>query len=205
MYYLVEVSDVVRIPPEKFRGPLGKVAMEILRESYEGTLNKAYGGVLAVVDVKTSRIGRLVHGDGATYHRAVVTLLTYKPLEQEVVEAEVTEVTSFGSFLRLGPLEGLVHVSQIADDFISYDGKRGALICKKTRRVLQKGDVVRARVVSVSLSGGSFRGCKVGLTMRQPFLGKIEWIEEDVEKSKPVKGAKPKKPAGAINEQAGLE
>ncbi|MEM4699462.1 MAG: DNA-directed RNA polymerase [Candidatus Nezhaarchaeales archaeon] len=200
MYYVVEVSDIVRIPPDKFRSPLEKAAMEILKESYEGTLNKAYGGVLAVIDVKVSRIGKLIHGDGATYHRAVFTLLTYKPLEQEVVEAEVTEVTSFGSFVRLGPLEGLIHVSQVADDFITYDGKRGALICKKTRRVLQKGDVVRARVVSVSLSGGSFRGCKVGLTMRQPFLGKLEWIMEDVKKSRPVKDVKVKKQAGVSGE-----
>ncbi|RLF11460.1 MAG: DNA-directed RNA polymerase [Thermoprotei archaeon] len=197
MYYLVEVSDIVRIPPDKFRGSLERAAMEVLKEAYEGTMNKTLGGILAVVDVKVSPIGKLVHGDGATYHKAVFKLLTYKPLEHEVVEAEVTEVTSFGTFLRLGPLEGLVHVSQVADDYISYDGKRGALICKNSRRVLQKGDIVRARIVTVSLSSGSFRECKVGLTMRQPFLGKLEWIEEDVEKARtPVKGAKPKKPAG---------
>ena len=197
MYYLVEVSDVVRIPPDKFRGPLERAAMEVLREAYEGTLSKTLGGILAVVDVKVSPMGRLVHGDGATYHRAVFTLLAYKPLEQEVVEAEVTEVTSFGAFLRLGPLEGLVHVSQVADDYISYDGKRGALICKNTRRVLQKGDVVRARVVTVSLSGSSFRECKVGLTMRQPFLGKLEWIEEDLEKARAPPKVKVKKSMGA--------
>jgi len=197
LYYLVEVSDVVRIPPNKFREPLEKSAMEVLKETYEGVMNKTLGGILAVVDVKVSPMGKIVPGDGATYHKAVFTLLTFKPVEHEVVEAEVTEVTSFGAFLRLGPLEGLVHVSQVADDYISYDGKRGALLCKNTKRVLQKGDVVRARVVTVSLSSGSFRDCKVGLTMRQPFLGKLEWIEEDLEKARaPVKGAKAKK-AGA--------
>jgi DNA-directed RNA polymerase subunit E' len=198
MYYFIEASDVVRIPPNKFGSTLEKTAMEVLKEAYEGTLDKELGVVLAIVSAKVSPVGRLIHGDGATYHRVVFTMLTYKPLEHEVVNAEVTEVTSFGAFLRLGPLEGLVHVSQVADDYISYDAKRGALICRKTGRPLQKGDVVRARVVSVSLSGGSLRGCKVGLTMRQPFLGKLEWIKEDLERVKAAsRRAKAAKPAGA--------
>jgi DNA-directed RNA polymerase subunit E' len=41
---------------------------------------------------------------------------------------------------------------------------------------------VRVRITAVSLgrSGGSG---KIGVTARQPFLGKIEWIQKDVEKS----------------------
>lgn len=182
MYYLVEVGDIVRISPEKFKLPLERAAMEVLKEIYEGTIDKNLGGILAVVDVKVSPMGRLMHGDGATYHKAIFKLLTYKPLDHEVVEAEVAEITPFGTFLRLGPMEGLVHISQVADDYISYDGKRGALMCKNTRRILHKADVVRARIVAISLSGSSFRDSKLGLTMRQPFLGKLEWIKEDVEK-----------------------
>ncbi len=52
---------------------------------------------------------------------------------------------------------------------------------EKTRRILKIGDQVRARIISVSVSGAAL---KVGLTMRQPFLGKLEWIKEDLEKIK---------------------
>ena len=52
---------------------------------------------------------------------------------------------------------------------------------KETKRQLKTGDHVRVRITAVSLgrSGGSG---KIGVTARQPFLGKIEWIQKDVEK-----------------------
>ncbi len=52
---------------------------------------------------------------------------------------------------------------------------------KETKRKLQTGDHVRVRITAVSLgrSGGSG---KIGVTARQPFLGKIEWIRKDVER-----------------------
>ena len=52
---------------------------------------------------------------------------------------------------------------------------------KETKRKLQTGDRVRVRITAVSLgrSGGSG---KIGVTARQPFLGKFEWIRKDVEK-----------------------
>ncbi|MEM4675742.1 MAG: DNA-directed RNA polymerase, partial [Nitrososphaerota archaeon] len=41
---------------------------------------------------------------------------------------------------------------------------------------------VRARIVAVSLTGGA--SGKIGITTRQPFLGKIEWIKEETKKLK---------------------
>ena len=45
-------------------------------------------------------------------------------------------------------------------------------------KVLEVDDHVRARVIAVSVASG--RSGKLGLTMRQPFLGKIEWIENEI-------------------------
>jgi DNA-directed RNA polymerase subunit E' len=42
---------------------------------------------------------------------------------------------------------------------------------------------VRVRVTAVSLGRGGGSG-KIGVTARQPFLGKIEWITKDLEKTK---------------------
>jgi len=89
----------------------------------------------------------------------------------------VVEIVEFGGFVRLGPIDGLVHVSQVMDDFVGYDKKKGTLYGKESKRVLKEGDRVRARVVSVSVQRGT-RGGKIGLTMRQLGLGKLEWIEE---------------------------
>jgi len=190
MYKLLHMNDVVRIPPEKFGSPLDQVASEVLRASYEGVVMREFGAVLAVLNVTISNVGKVLPGDGAIFHKTTFDLLVYTPLIQEVVEGEVVEVTDFGVFVRIGPMDGLVHVSQVMDDFITYDEKRGALIGKETQRVLEKAVAVRARVMTVSLSSGASRSSKIGMTMRQPFLGAINWVNEDLKK---VRGEKVEK------------
>jgi DNA-directed RNA polymerase subunit E' len=184
MYYLATISDEVRIPPSRFNEKLEEVAFDSLRSTYEGVVIKGLGIIVAIVGVKVSPVGKIVPGDGASYHKAKFEVLVYAPVEGEVVEGEVVDVVDFGAFVRIGPIDGLVHISQIADDYISYDKKKGELLCKQARRKLTKGDNVRARVVTVSMAGIRLSDVKVGLTMRQPFLGKLEWIAEDLKKEK---------------------
>jgi len=77
-------------------------------------------------------------------------------------------------------MDGLVHISQLMNDFVSYDSKNAVFIGKQTRKSLKEGDSVRARVISVSLA----KQQKIGLTMRQPLLGSLTWIEEEKRKKK---------------------
>ncbi len=97
-----------------------------------------------------------------------------------------------------------MHVSQLLDDYISYDEKQGVLMGRETRRKLSTGDQVRVRVTAVSLGRGGSSG-KVGVTARQPFLGKLEWIRREVEKLRSAeaeKAKKPEKPAEPTAKQA---
>lgn len=73
----------------------------------------------------------------------------------------------------------MVHVSQICDDYISYEQVGNRFIGKETGKILEVNDQVRAKIIAVSLGTG--RSGKLGLTMRQRFLGKPEWIELDIE------------------------
>ncbi|MEM2094968.1 MAG: DNA-directed RNA polymerase [Candidatus Bathyarchaeia archaeon] len=181
MFSLITVEDIVRIPPNKFGQELESVTYEELKAKYEGIIGKEYGFVIAVVDMKVNPIGKIIPGDGATYHTVTFTLLSYFPEVQEVVEGEVVEIEDFGAFVRVGPIDALLHVSQVIDDFVSFDERQGALLAKESGRVLKKDDIVRARITVVSFSRGDASG-KVGMTMRQPFLGKLEWIEQDLKK-----------------------
>ena len=102
---------------------------------------------------------------------------------QEIIEGVVDQITEYGAFIRFGPLDGLLHVSQVQDDHINTDVGNQRLIGKETKRELRVGDKVRARVVTISLNEISPRESKIGLTMRQPGLGKHEWIVEDQNKA----------------------
>lgn len=181
MFKLIRMEDTIRIPPDAFGKPLENVGYQQVKAKYEGVVDEVLGYVIAVINVKVSPVGKIIPGDGATYHKVTFSLLTFYPTIQEVVEGEVVEVADFGAFIRIGPVDALLHVSQLMDDFITYDEKQGTLVGKETKRKLTTGDRVRVRITAVSLgrAGGS---AKIGVTARQPFLGKLEWIEEDLQK-----------------------
>ncbi|MBS7645564.1 MAG: DNA-directed RNA polymerase [Candidatus Bathyarchaeia archaeon] len=181
MFRLLTVEDVVRIPPNQFGMPLSEVAKNQIKMKYENMADDEMGYVILIIDVEVDPMGKILPGDGSTYHKVTFKALTFYPEVQEVVEGEVVEVTDFGAFVRIGPEDALLHVSQVLDDYLSFDPKSGTLMGKETGRKLGKGDLVRARIIAVSFpKGGS--GGKIGVTMRQPFLGKLEWIQEDVKK-----------------------
>jgi DNA-directed RNA polymerase subunit E' len=87
------------------------------------------------------------------------------------------------------------------DDYMSYDEKQGVLMGKETKRKLSSGDEVRVRITAVSLGRAGSSG-KIGVTARQPFLGKLEWLKLDVAKTKE---ALEKKAAESKKEQSSAE
>lgn len=195
IYSIVTVSDIVRIPPNEFDKPMEEAAVTHLRKGSENVLDRDVGLMIAVIGIDEIKKGRLMPGDGATYHQVTYRVLVFKPVRGELIEGNVVELMDFGAFIRMGPLDGLCHVSQICDDFITQDSKGSALMGKETGRTLSEGDHVRARITSISFESGNRSG-KLGLTMRQPFLGKvgpdISWVEDDVRSAR-GEGKKKKK------------
>lgn len=183
MYTLVKIKEKIRVPPKEFGGKLDETIRKIVQEEYEGIVDEDLGLVIAVTGVGEVGEGKVVLGDGAAYYRANLELLMYKPVMHEVVEGAVTEVIEFGAFVRISPIEGLVHVSQIMDDYINYDAKLPGFIGKKTNKRLTVDDDVMARIVTISLKG-NIQNSKIGLTMRQPYLGKESWAKKDQQQEK---------------------
>jgi len=186
MYVNYVVRDTVRVPPAEIGSDLNATLLKQARQVYEGVLDEDMGVVVSVTGIDNVGDGRIIPGDGAAYYEADISLVVYKPKVQELVEGEVSDVTEFGAFLKTGPLEGLIHVSQIMDDYINYDAKLPGFSGKETSKRLVVKDTVLARIVTVSLKG-TISSSKVGLTMRQPGLGKPEWVRIDEKEKKDKK------------------
>jgi len=77
-------------------------------------------------------------------------------------------------------MKGMIHISQTMDDYVSFS-TTSTLLGKDSKRVLKKKDICLARVVAISYKADA---PKIGLTMRQPGLGKLDWIVEEKKKSK---------------------
>jgi DNA-directed RNA polymerase subunit E' len=176
MYYKIRIEDTIRIIPNKFGDDLNKVVTEIVQKTFEGTMRKQYGLIVVADNIEPLGDGIVIHGDGAMYQRVAFDALTFKPELQEVIDAIVCEIVEFGAFCHIGPLDALIHMSQIMNDYVEVDAENEIITGKEKKLVLKNGDSVRARVVAVSLNELSSRESKIGLTMRQPGLGSHEWI-----------------------------
>ena len=186
MYRILTVEDTVRVPAKMFDKEISSVIISESENSIVGRINSDIGIILAVTEIKEIGEGKIIFGDGGIYYKVIFDILAYKPMLNEVVEGVVSEITEFGAFVNFGPMDGLVHVSQITEDYMSYDRKNSALIGKESNKLLKTEDMVKARIVTVSIKT-KFSESKIGLTMRQPYLGKTEWLDEEKTAGK-VKG-----------------
>jgi DNA-directed RNA polymerase subunit E' len=180
MYWLTEIEDTVRIPPNDLSENPDQVVETLVWETFEGRLSKERGFLVMATDVERVGPGRVIHGDGGVYQKVKFKALTFKPEVGELVEGKICEVAEFGAFLRFGPLDGLLHMSQILNDYLNVDMGNQRLVGKESDRTLAVGDKVRARLVTVSLNESSPRESRIGLTMRQDGLGKFQWVAEDL-------------------------
>jgi DNA-directed RNA polymerase subunit E' len=190
MYKIIEVEDDIKVHPSKFELGRQDAVKASLRDKWEGIIDKRLGVILVITAVKKTGEGRIYAGDGAIHYPTVFEMLVYVPEQHEIVTGEVIDVTEFGAFMRLGPVDGMIHVSQIMDDFVTYDRKNAMFLGKESKHRVKTGDIMRARVISVSISGREY---KIGLTARQPGLGGIEWLWEDKSKRKASEGSAPRK------------
>ena len=179
MFLIVEVTDHVRVEPNKFGMDTDAAVRAQLEESYSGFQDKDIGTVVAVLEVNEVKEGIIIPGDGAAYYESTFKLIVFKPELQELIYGTIEEITNFGAFISLGPIRGMIHISQTMDDFVSYSDT-GVLTGKDGKKTLQQGDKCIARIVAISYKG---EDPKIGLTMRQPGLGKLDWVKADKEKS----------------------
>ncbi|MEM3091919.1 MAG: DNA-directed RNA polymerase [Candidatus Pacearchaeota archaeon] len=175
MLYLADIQDYVRVDPRLFGLPTLEAVEKQLKEIYTEYYNKELGKVISVIEVLEVGEGIIIPGDGAAYYNTKFRLLIWKPEMHELVYGIIAEITNFGAFINLGVMKGMIHISQTMEDYVSFS-KTNTLMGGSSKRTLKKDDLCIARIVAISHKGNE---PKIGLTMRQPGLGKMEWIAED--------------------------
>lgn len=181
MYKMEKKRDTIRIPPDRLDENLKEAAKEIAKEELEGDIYEENKLVILATNVDRVGEGKVVHGDGGVYQDVEYDALYFELKEQELILGYLCEVLQFGGFVRFGPLDGLLHISQIMNDKVEVDQGNQRLVGKETGDSLTIDDEIRARIVTVSVNDRNPRESKIGMTMRQTGLGKLEWIREDEE------------------------
>jgi DNA-directed RNA polymerase subunit E' len=184
MFYIAKIEDHVRVEPKLFGLSTLEAVGKQLKDTFEDYYDKDMGRVVTVIEVSEVGEGIIIPGDGAAYYGSKFKLLVWKPELQEIIPGKISEITNFGAFMDMGAMRGMIHISQTMDDYVSFS-KEGSLQGKSSKRSLKVGDLCLARIVAISHKGGE---PKIGLTMRQPGLGKLDWVkEEKIKKEKETK------------------
>lgn len=182
MYYKIELKDRIRVPPNLFDLDPKEAVVKRIKKKYDGFISKDIGVVIDVSGVKEIGEGVIIPGDGSSYYETTFDVLSFRPELQEVIMGRIRDIVDFGAFITLGPIDGMIHVSQAMDDFVSFS-KEKTLAGKESKKSLKINDVCRARIIAVSFKDPL--NPKLGLTMRQQGLGRLDWLEE--EEQKPAK------------------
>ena len=126
----------VRINPEKIGeiiGPKGKTIRAIQDES---------GATIEVDDEGIVKIAA-VSAEAGQRAREMIEAIVQEPEVGRIYEGPVKNTTTFGAFVEIMPgVEGLCHISQLADHRVG-----------KTEDVVNRGDVVRVKLLSIDERG----------------------------------------------------
>ncbi|OGR30226.1 MAG: hypothetical protein A2X83_01850 [Desulfuromonadales bacterium GWD2_54_10] len=126
--------------------------------------------------------------------RDVVEMKKLQYMQQHLGEefnGYITGVTGFGFFVELEELfvEGLVHITTLADELYTYAEKQHSLIGRRSQRVFRIGDQVRVKVAAVTPATRRIEFVQVSHTPSQPAIRPTTPIVESEEYPRiPVKG-----------------
>jgi len=91
----------------------------------------------------------------------------------EEFEGSVSAVTSFGIFVALDDfyVEGLVHISELGQDYFHFDAAKHRLLGDRTRRSFRLADRVKVRIVRVDLETSRIDFVLAGEAVGKPGRG----------------------------------
>lgn len=167
MYEIVTLRDKVRVDPSKIGEDSHEAVKEIIKHDYIGRMIDEKALLIGLISIDKIEEGIIIPNDASIYYDTVFRALAYIPLLHETVKGQVTDVSEIGAVVNIGPVDGLVHISQTMDDFVDFS--KNTLTGRRTKSTVKAGDTVLASVIAVSTKGIM----KVGLTMRSAGLGKL--------------------------------
>lgn len=178
MYYESEIAVTIRVPPNRFGERIDFVVLDIAREKYESSVHPDIGMIVGVLGIRSLLPGKIVPGDGSTYHEVILNCISFRPLKGEIIEGEIAETIKFGIFIRIGCTDTLCHVSQISNDKFNLAKGKNVLVGRETNRSLRLGEQVRSKIIQSSIDHVSM---KIAVSMRGDWLGTRKWMKEDAE------------------------
>ncbi|MBI5880545.1 DNA-directed RNA polymerase [archaeon] len=187
MFYRTTFQDHIRVAPKLFGLPTKEAVTKQIKKKYDGFISK--GGQENYIQAVVSKIKALSVKPPKRQCFVIMPFSKTKSCRSEdwtEIFNNVIKPAVEGSGFNYECKRSDGIAGNIIEDTFS---KEKVLSGKDSKRTLKVGDRCRARIIAVSFK--DVGNPKLGLTMRQEFLGKLEWLEEET--TSPKKGKKEEK------------
>lgn len=181
LLYKLILKDVVAVEPKYASSDTKEAVLASLKKEFLGYNDRDIGSIVEVVDVLEVGIGKVMMEDSAIYFEVTFEAIAFRPDNQELVKGYVRDIVDFGVFLNIGAMDGMIHLSQTMSDFVSFSEEK-VIAGKDTKQTLKVGDICIAKIIAISYR--DINNPKIGLTMRQPYLGALTWLENSSQDAK---------------------
>eukprot|EP00301_Raphidiophrys_heterophryoidea_P019389 c4332_g1_i1.p1 GENE.c4332_g1_i1~~c4332_g1_i1.p1 ORF type:complete len:172 (+),score=44.45 c4332_g1_i1:41-556(+) len=171
MFFVVKLDKTILLEPRFFGPDLEKVLVTKVTQDVEGTCSASYGFVICVTNVRRVGLGVILPQQGSAKFRMKFEAVVFRPFKGEVFDTTVTFVNHMGFDASVGPLTVFVAKKNIPDDMKFHDPGKFMSEDENGAKPIEKGSVVRMKVIGVSLKGSQI-SC-VG-TINEDFLGPLE-------------------------------
>ena len=154
MYSIVTREDTIRIPAEYIRAGRNLVDHidELANDAFEGRFDVDENYTLLTFNHEPLGRGKIIHGDGAIYQRVRFKALLFNMENNEVVDGYASEISEYGAFVRIGPMEALLHKSQILDEPINVNLGIKRIEGASSGKFLEEGSYIRSCLLYTSPS-----------------------------------------------------
>jgi ribonuclease R len=147
-YYCHFTSPIRRYPDLQIhriiKGQInGRFSEEALQKLFERT---------AIVAEQSSKMERVADEVERDTDKIKIAEFMSDKIDEEY-EGVISGVTNFGIFVELeNTVEGLVHISNMVDDYYIYDDEKKELFGQGSHKVFKIGDSVKIRVDKVNIA-----------------------------------------------------
>lgn len=177
MYEVVTIRTRVRLPAKYVESEnKNKYLMDSINKEISGTIidNRLLG--IACIGIREVGKGEIFINNPYVYYDVVFDILAMNPQLKEVYRGQIVDLNETYATVNIGPVDGIVHISQVMDDFAEFESN--AYVGRKTKQTIKIGDTVLASITSISTK----IGMKIAMTMRSPGLGKMESKKKEEKK-----------------------
>jgi len=171
MFFLVDRTDRVSVPPHQFGRNLRREVEETLRIKVEGKCTGKYGFTIIVTNVEEMSKGQLDEDSGFAHFDVRYVSLVFRPFKNEILLAKVHTITNNGFFASAGPLDIFVSQYGIPAD-LKFDpaGSNGQpmLISEEEDVRIEIGTEVRIKIIGIRMATEQIA---ILGTIKEDFLG----------------------------------